>query len=274
MKKQLLALVLALGMAGVFAAESENPLSKLDWHMGPASEKVGQQATLKTADGLMFLDDANSKQFLQLTGNIPESGNNILYSRKDSWWAAFSFNPSGYVKDDEKIDADELLRNLKSGDESSNEERKRLGISALTTEGWYVPPHYDTQSKTLEWGLKLNSEGRTVLNYTVRLLGRSGVMSATLVSDPEHLDADVKAFKAALTGFAFNSGEKYSEFRDGDKMAAYGLGALIVGGAAAVATKKGFWAVLGGFLVSAWKVIAVAFVGVGAWLRSLFQKKS
>lgn len=275
MKKVLTVLVLACCAALAAAADGEqksNPLSELNWHVGPATEKVGTQATLKTSEGLMFLDDANSKKFLELTGNIPESGNNILLSRKDNWWAAFSFNPSGYVKDDEKIDADALLKNLKSNDESSNEERKRLGISPLVTEGWYVPPHYDAQTKTLEWGLKLNSDGHAVLNYTVRLLGRTGVMSATLVSDPEHLDADMKAFKAALLGFDFASGEKYSEYREGDKMAAYGLGALIAGGAAAVATKKGFWAVLATFFASAWKFIALAVVGAGTWLRSLFKR--
>lgn len=48
---------------------------------------------------------------------------------------------------------------------------------------------------------------------------------------------------------------------------------MIAGGAAAVATKKGLWAVLGGFLAVAWKFIAAAFVGLAAWLGSQFKKK-
>lgn len=246
----------------------------LDWHVGPQTENVASKATLKTDSTLAFLDEGNSKKFLELTGNIPESGNFVLLSTKHNWWATFSFNPLGYVKDDEKIDPDALLQQLKDSDAAANEERKRLGIPPLHTEGWYVPPHYDGESKRLEWGLKLRSEGQIVLNYTIRLLGRTGVMNATLVSSPETLDADVRTFKAALPGFEFNSGERYAEFKQGDRVAEFGLAALIAGGAAAVATKKGFWAVIAGFFAAAWKFIAVAVVGLFAWLRSFFKSKS
>lgn len=260
--------------AAVNPDDAANAIRSLDWHVGPKTENVASKATLKTDSTLAFLDEGNSKKFLELTGNIPESGNFVLLSTKHNWWATFSFNPLGYVKDDEKIDPDALLQQIKDSDEATNEERKRLGIPPLYTEGWYVPPHYDGESKRLEWGLKLRSEEQIVLNYTIRLLGRTGVMNATLVSIPETLDADVRTFKAALPGFEFNSGERYAEFKQGDRVAEFGLAALIAGGAAAVATKKGFWAVIAGFFAAAWKFIAVAAVGLFAWLRSLFKSKS
>ena len=254
--------------------EVAKAMRSLDWHVGPKAENIASKATIKTDSTLAFLDEANSKKFLELTGNIPESGNFILMSIKNNWWATFSFNPLGYVKDDEKIDPDALLKQLKNSDAAANEERQKLGIPPLHTEGWYVLPHYDNESKRLEWGLKLLSEGHAVLNYTIRILGRTGVMNATLVSSPETLDADVKTFKAAFPGFEFNSGERYAEFKQGDRVAEFGLAALIAGGAAAVATKKGLWAVIASFFVAAWKIVAVAAVGVLAWLRSLFNKKS
>lgn len=260
--------------AAVNPDDAAKAIRSLDWHVGPQAENVASKATLKTDSTLAFLDEGNSKRFLELTGNIPESGNFVLLSTKHNWWATFSFNPLGYVKDDEKIDPDALLQQLKDSDAAANEERKRLGIPPLHTEGWYVPPHYDGESKRLEWGLKLRSEGQTVLNYTIRLLGRTGVMNATLVSSPETLDADVRTFKAALPGFEFNSGESYAEFKQGDRVAEFGLAALIAGGAAAVATKKGFWAVIAGFFAAAWKFIAVAVVGLFAWLRSRFKSKA
>jgi uncharacterized membrane-anchored protein len=266
----------AVPLLAIAAPSEQDPsaaLRALDWHVGPRVEQVVGKATLKTADAdTLFLDESNSTQFLKLTGNLPEPGNNIVYSTS-GWWADFSFSPIGYVKDDEKIDADDILKTLKSSDGPSNKERKRLGLPPLHTEGWYVPPHYDPQTKRLEWGVKLSSEGRPILNYTIRLLGRTGVMNATLVSSPETLDKDVASFKQVLQGFDFNAGERYAEFKDGDHLAEYGLAALVVGGATAVATKKGFWAVIGGFLATAWKLIAGVVIAAFAGLKSLFRKK-
>ncbi len=273
-------LFLAFLLSPLVAGAATNPddaaqaIATLDWHVGPQTETVASKATLKTDSTLAFLDETNSRKFLELTGNIPESGNFVLLSTKYNWWATFSFKPVGYVKDDEKIDPNALLQQLKDADAAANEQRKTLGIPPLHTEGWYVPPHYDAESHRLEWGLKLRSEGQVVLNYTIRLLSRTGVMNATLVSSPETLDADVRTFKAALPGFEFNGGERYAEFKQGDRVAEFGLAALIAGGAAAVATKKGFLAAIAGFLAAAWKFVAAAVLGILAWIRSLFKRKS
>ena len=169
---------------------------------------------------------------------------------------------------------DALLKTLKASDAPSNEERKRLGMEALYTEGWQVPPHYDLDTKRLEWGMRLRTgSNHYVINYSSRLLGRSGVMSAVLVADPETLAADTAQFKAALKDFDYVPGEKYSEFKAGDRIAEYGLAALIVGGAAAVATKKGFWSLLAGFFAAFWKVLAGLGVAALAGLGSIFKRK-
>ena len=249
-------------------------LRALDWHAGPRAEQILGKATLNTANPeTMYLDEANSSKFLKLTGNLPAPGYNIILSTTGDWWAGFSFDPIGYVKDNEKIDSDDLLKKLKDSDGPSNEERKRQGLPELHTEGWYIPPHYDEQTKRLEWGVKLRSQEGINLNYTIRLLGRTGVMSATLVSSPETLDKDIVGFKQVLNGFDFNAGERYAEYKEGDRIAEYGLAALIAGGTAAVATKKGLWAVIGGFLASAWKLVSAAVIAGFAGLRAIFKKK-
>lgn len=270
-----LSFVPLVALADSMTPEQRNEaFQKLDWHIGPRSETVADKATLKTPSAeIAFLDSKNGRRFLELTGNIPHDGNYILVNKEAGWWVDFSFNPIGYVKDDEKIDADALLKTLKDSDGPANEERKRLGLPSLYTEGWYIPPHYDSDTKRLEWGLKLRSENEVVLNYTIRLLGRTGVMNATLVSSPETLDVDVKSLRQILTAFEFNSGERYSEFKEGDHVAEYGLAALVAGGAAAVATKKGFWAAAAAFLATAWKAIVAAVVAAFAGLRSFFKRK-
>uniref|UniRef100_UPI00333F7616 DUF2167 domain-containing protein n=1 Tax=Castellaniella defragrans TaxID=75697 RepID=UPI00333F7616 len=263
-----------MAFAAANEQETESPFSKLDWHVGPSVEQVVGKATLKIPDDdFAFLDDKNSEQFLVLTENLPEQGTNIVYAWEDGWWATFSFDPVGYVKDDEEIDADALMKDMKKGSITSNKERRRLKLPPIYTEGWHTPPHYDLQTKRLEWATRLRSDGQISLNYTVRLLGRNGVMSATLVSSPETLDKDIVSFKQFLTGFEFNAGERYAEFKKGDRIAEFGLAALIAGGAAAVATKKGFWAAIGGFFAVAWKLIVAGIFAAFAALRGLIKIK-
>jgi uncharacterized membrane-anchored protein len=249
-------------------------MKKLAWQNGPAEGRIADKAVIQVPQGYVFLDERNTSRFLELTGNPPRNGHYLFAPGSLDWFAVFSFDASGYVKDNEKIDADDLLQTLKKSDGPENEERKRLGMGALYTDGWQVPPHYDVDTRGLEWGMRLRTEsGRQVVNYSSRLLGRSGVMSAILVSDPDSLAADTQQFKAALKQFAYVPGERYSEFKPGDKVAAYGLAALIVGGAAAVATKKGFWAAMVAFVGAFWKLLVGVVIAAFAGLGSLFKRK-
>ncbi len=278
MKRLAFALIFALSPLLAKGAPQQDgaiqAIRALNWHHGPAVDHIASKATLQADSTLAFLGEADSEKFLKLTGNLPDPGYFIVLSPKDNWWATFSFNPIGYVKDGGSIDAASLLKQLKDRDPAENRRRKKLGIAPIHTIGWSVPPHYDRDTKRLEWGLKLRSAGKIGVDYTVRILGRTGVMNATLVSSPETLNAYVRSFKAVLSDFKFDPGQRYAQFKKGDKVAAYGLAALILGGAAAVATKKGFWAVIAGALAAAWKVVAAAVVGVLGWLRSLFKKKT
>ena len=249
-------------------------LAKLAWQRGPTNGAVAHKATITVPSNYVFLDEKNTRRFLELTGNPPRDGHYMFAPESLSWFVIFSFNPMGYVKDDEKIDPDNLLSQLKESDGPSNEERSRLGMSAVYTDGWQVAPHYDVDTKRLEWGLRLRDDASKLqVNYTSRLLGRSGVMNAVLVSDPDSLDKDIREFKSSLQKFSYNPGESYAEFRDGDKIAEYGLAALVLGGAAAVATKKGLWAVIAGFFAAFWKVLVGFAVAAVASIGSLFKKK-
>jgi len=240
--------------------EVKQEMAGLAWQRGPVDGRIGTVATLKIEEGKAFLDGPNTRRFLELNGNPPRDNRYTLVAMESGWFAVFFFEDAGYVKDDEKLDADALLASMKQSDGPANEERKRFGMSAIHTVGWHVAPHYDLASKRLEWGIRLRGEGDVpIVNYTIRLLGRRGVMHATLVSDPERLDRDIAEFRTTLGGYDFASGERYAEFRAGDRIAEYGLAALVLGGAAAVATKSGFGKAIGKFVV-----VGVAALGSAA----------
>ena len=246
-------------------------LQKLAWQRAPGEGTIGSKAKIRIPEGYSFLDERNTRRFLELMGNPPRDNHYLIAPANLDWFAVFSFDPVGYVKDDEKIDAAALLESLKKGDEPSNEERKRLGMSPIYTDGWHVPPHYDAGTKRLEWGMRLRDEkGGIHVNYTSRLLGRSGVMSAVLVSSPQTLNDDMQAFNGALAGYQFNAGEQYAEFKSGDRIAEYGLAALVVGGAAAAAAKAGLFKSLGKFL---WVIVGGAAMAGWALFKKLFARK-
>jgi uncharacterized membrane-anchored protein len=268
-------LALTLGPLVAAAQSPKDPdaitreLQSLAWQRGPTDGRIGGTATLKVREGEAFLDGPNTRRFLELNQNPPRDHHYTLASDNGDWFAVFYFDESGYVRDDEKLDSDALLNALKGGDERGNEERKKLGMAPLHTEGWHVPPHYDLSTKRLEWGVRLRADRGPIINYTIRLLGRRGVMQATLVSAPGSLDRDIKDFKASLAGFDFVAGERYAEFKSGDRVAEYGLAALVLGGAAAVATKTGFGKAIGKFLI----IGAVALGGaILAFFRKIFRR--
>src|SRR6266508_515080 len=117
---------------------------------------------------------------------------------------------------------------------------KRCGWGTLSVEGWVTKPFYDRATNNLTWAITAhdNTGGRTV-NHSVRLLGRGGGMHADLVTTPEHLTSLVPTFNVMIGGFSYSPGPKYAEWRSGDKVAAYGLTALVAGGAGVALAKSG-----------------------------------
>lgn len=249
--------------------------AKLPWQRGPVTGPVGDRAQLAIPSGTGLLPEASGTRFLELTGNLPEPGHTVLVH--GDWWAVFAFRESGYIKDDEKLDADVLLKSLRDNDKDANDERRKRGIAEIYTDGWAVPPHYDAASKQLEWGLRLHSSSnpKPVVNYTMRILGRHGYESVVLVTDEQTLERDVKQLREMLaTGFRFHGGERYDEFKPGDHVAEFGLGALVVGGAAAAAVKGGWFKGLLAALAAGWKLVAAAVVALFAGIGRLFKRKT
>jgi len=254
----------------------EKKIEDLPWELGPTKGQIGASASIQVPEGYAFLGPAGAREFNRITEN-PESGveEYILAKQDLSWIAFFSFDLVGYVKDDEKLDPDELLSSVTEGTEASNEERKANGWDPIHVTGWSFKPQYDNGIKSLEWAFRLKGEhssGETI-NYNTRLLGRRGVMQVLLLTSPEELQASVTDFKSKLPGFAFTAGENYADFRAGDHVAEYGLAALVTGGAAAVAAKKGFFAAIGLFLLKMWKLLLIGVVAVGAGFRKFFGGK-
>jgi len=156
----------------------------------------------------------------------------------------------------------------------SNEVRRERGIPPLDFDGWAIAPRFNEDNKQLEWASRLRSEGGVSVNYNTRVLGRKGVMRVILVTGPEQLEATIPKYQALMGGFQYTDGERYSQFVSGDKIAEYGLMALVAGGATAVAAKTGLLTAILLFFKKGAKLILVGLAAVGAAIAQLFKRKS
>jgi uncharacterized membrane-anchored protein len=252
-------------------------LRALDWVLGPRALDTAGNSALSLPEGYVYLNAANTAKFEELNENL-SGGNEVLIAPKTLLWSAYLvFDDDGYVKDDEKIDADAILKSLKENTEAANTERKRRGWPELHVTGWSIPPAYNATTKRLEWATLLESQGSQTTNFFTKVLGRRGVTTVILVSAPENTAAAVADLNGVLTGYRFKEGDKYADYRPGDKVAEYGLAGLIVGGAVAAAVKtgllKGLWKFLLAGIAAFWKVIVAAAVALAGGLRSLFRRK-
>jgi len=242
---------------------------------GPTNATLAGVAEIAVPAGYIFLDGKTTRAMMESAGE-PVNGNEagFLSPTNRGWAVYFQYENSGYVKDDEKdkLDAAKLLKAIKKGNDAGNEYRKEHGNPPLDIVGWEQEPKYDAVTHNLTWAIRATCQGEQIVNYNTRLLGRKGVMEVVLVCDPAELQGYLPAFNGVLAGYKYSTGESYAEYKPGDKVAKYGLGALVLGGAAVGAAKLGLFAWIAVFFKKAGKLVIVAIVAVAAAFKKLFSK--
>ncbi len=268
--------VVALLVTTVTLGAQEQP-PKVTWLPGPGQVDLGSVAQLDLAEGYVFLNAADARKLLAAVGNVPDGSELGLVAPAaddQNWFVVFDYSEVGYVKDDDKdnIDAAAILKGIREGTEEANKVRKEKGVPGLHVIGWQQPPYYDSATHNLSWGILAKDDGgEQVVNFNVRLLGRQGYVSATLVDDAAKIAAARPHLDQIVSAFSYKSGSKYAEFRPGDKVAEYGLMALVAGGAGAAAAKTGLLAALGKVLVKACKAVVLLVVAALAAIRKLLK---
>ena len=257
------------------AKEQEAFMKAVGYKPGPFVGEMGA-SQIQVPEGYLFADGAGAKKWAELTTNpVSNKEVGLIANEEQGWLVMFKFDEVGYVKDDEKddLDAEDLLASIKEGTEAFNATRRAAGAPDLHIVGWEQKPVYNEAEHALEWCVRMESGGEPNLNFNTRVLGRKGVMTVTLMFGGETALADVLPhFRTLMKGFSFKPGDTYSEYRDGDKLAEYGLAALVAGGAVAGAAKLGLFGKLAAILAKSAKLVIVAVVGVVAGAVQLFKK--
>jgi uncharacterized membrane-anchored protein len=245
---------------------------------GPESIELRDQGRLQLPDGFGFVPLEGATTLMQLMGNgVDDRLIGLVFPLADEsqYFVSLEYEESGYIKDDEarEWDAEALLQSLKDGTEAANEERESRGFDPLMVTRWVAPPAYDAAAHRLVWSAEAVTKNAPdpdpTINLNTYVLGREGYVSANLITTASTVDADRRDAAPLLQAMAFNTGKRYEDFNEStDKVAAYGLTALI-GGLAA--KKLGLLAVAAAFLVKFAKIIIIGVVAVGAAVRKFFS---
>jgi len=245
----------------------------------------GGVAAVRVPDSFRFLDQDGSRRLLvQGWGNPPGAAEDVLGMlvpakvsplTDEGWGIVISYEEDGYVSDAdaEKMDYTQLLKEMREGTAEANEERRKEGFGTVELVGWAEPPSYDKASHKMYWAKELafSDSKEHTLNYSIRILGRRGVLVLNAVSSMAQLPAMKTATGDVLAAVDFNEGHRYTDYLPGtDKAAAYGLTGLIVG---ATAAKAGFFKVIWLAILAFKKVIIVAVIGLLSLLKRLFNRK-
>ncbi len=264
------------------AAPSEAPT--FVWEHGPKKIDLGHDIQLDLPEGYLYLDKAQTPKFKKVTGNLSspdEIGILASESRDEQWFIVMAFDDSGYIRDNETLDADAILKSIQNSNQEANKERTREGLNPLHVDGWNEFPRYDTSLHHLIWSLAIHSDDEKVINHRTRILGRYGYVSLNLVTSPETIARDTESASTVLKATHFKVNARYEDYdKENDKVAEYGLTGLILGGAgigAAKVVKIGLLAKFGQILlvllVKTKGAIVLVFAPLISLVKKLFKTK-
>ncbi|HLX96514.1 MAG TPA: DUF2167 domain-containing protein [Verrucomicrobiae bacterium] len=240
--------------------------AQIQWTSGPADASLGALADIKIPKGYHFTDATGASMLLTRMNNpVPTGLVGILAPESGQWWAVLEYRDIGYVKDADKagIDTKATLKTISDRAQRQNEDRRIHNLPLITSVDWALAPAFSADTHTLEWAVLAKTQSGQVVNHTMRLLGRQGLLDATVV-EPYQAQAalDLISLKELMKNISFKSGQRYTDYQAGDKISQIGLADLIGGDDEASATQTdGFAASAKSAGVWGWYVFAGVLAG-------------
>jgi uncharacterized membrane-anchored protein len=246
---------------------------------GPFEVKMLDQAVLRIPAGQVFIPNPTASRILRAMGNSSDDSllGVIFPAGDENWFVVARYEKAGYIKEDDakEWNADDLLKSLTEGAEAGNVARREKGIREMQVVGWAEKPAYDANNHRLVWSAiskdKVGVDEDPGVNYNTYALGREGYISLNLVTSLKEVATQKAVAQNLLENLEFTDGKRYADFNAStDKVAEYGLAALVAG----VAAKKlGLFAVILAFLAKFAKVGLLALFGGGVLFKKWFSRQ-
>jgi len=206
------------------------PSQEVNWIVGPKKASLGTLADIDVPQGYRLTGETGARTLLARMKNpIPDGLIGILAPDSGKWWVVLTFTDVGYVKnaDKEHIDPAAVLKAVQKRSEMQNSERAEQGMTSIVSVEWEHPPVYDAESHSLEWALRAETQSAKVINDSVLLLGRRGVLEIITVQ-PYGTSSDSVPLQQLVKNITIKDGQRYVDYDSGDKIAGVTLSQLIV----------------------------------------------
>ena len=146
---------------------------------------------------------------------------------------AKKFNDDGYIKLDDWKDLkpDDLIQEKRENAKINNKDREAIGTALLDDIQWIDYPDLNKDTNSISYSFKVSwSDGDENMNKYLIILGRKGYTEFEIVSEYSN-ENDFNAAKnlsqILQNNFKYNAELEYRDYKPGDKVAVYGVAALV-----------------------------------------------
>jgi uncharacterized membrane-anchored protein len=201
-----------------------------EWVLGPSKTSLGAVADLQIPAGYHFTDAEGARILLKRMNNpVPAGIIGILAPTSGESLAVIEFSDIGYVNDThkEEMNSKVILKAIQDRNEAQNNGIPKDGGVVTASVDWENQPVYDQKDHSLEWAIRAETPSGKVINHTLVLLGRRGVLDVTMIKASQG-SSDVMPLKQLVNNISFKEGQAYADYQKGDVTAGVSLADLVV----------------------------------------------
>jgi uncharacterized membrane-anchored protein len=266
--------LLGLTLLGAAPASTPDPaavaIRAMHWSNGPQRLSASQSNIVPPSQVFMIRGDEAQKYDKLVNGEADEDTEGIAQDAKTGDVVYFEYKDAGYVTVDDwtKVDPSGMLQSIKDGTDAGNEDRKSNGLAALHVLDWVQKPTYDSSSKTVRWAISAKADDSPVpiVNSIALILGRHGYEKLTWVTQQSSYVSRGGMLDHMVVAQHFNQGARYQDYVSGDKLAGYGIAALVGTVAGATLVKTGAFVAILLALKKLWFLVIAGLVGAWRWV--------
>lgn len=254
--------------------ERAKAFQSLEWNEHGSHELKLSNSKIDLPKGYFILlgDQAKKERLINGDSSSSETIDAVIYSEDDKNNVILEFYPEGYISLDDwdKVDANAMLTEISEGTEAANKERAKIGLEPLHVVGWIKPPYLNRKTNTVYWSIEGKDDENSFVNSIALRLSRNGYEKFTLMTDKETFTSGPNVLQKMLRVHNFDSGYRYEDHVPGDKMAEYGIAALVAASVGAkIAKATGLFLILKKFGA----LILGAIAGIFYKIKNYFSSK-